>query len=70
MKRPHLMAAVSFAVALAFYMLGLATDYLAGFFALGVFFEVVERRDYDGYGAVNAAIRLNAQARHRDPAGL
>ena len=41
MKRPHLMAAVSFAVALAFYMLGLATDYLAGFFALGVFFEVV-----------------------------
>lgn len=35
-----------------------------------VFFEVVERRGYDGYGAVNAAIRLNAQARHRDPAGL
>ncbi len=35
-----------------------------------VFFEVVERRDYDGYGAVNAAIRLNAQARHRDPAGI
>ncbi|MGC1269841.1 MAG: TIM barrel protein [Croceibacterium sp.] len=32
-----------------------------------VFFEVVERRGYDGYGAVNAAIRLNAQARHRDP---
>ena len=35
-----------------------------------VFFEVVERRDYDGYGATNAAIRLNAQAKHRDPAGL
>lgn len=35
-----------------------------------VFFEVVERRGYDGYGAVNAAIRLNAQARHRDPEGL
>jgi len=34
-----------------------------------VFFEVVERRGYDGYGAVNAAIRLNAQARHRDPDG-
>ena len=32
-----------------------------------VFFEVVERRGYDGYGAANAAIRLNAQARHRDP---
>jgi 4-hydroxyphenylpyruvate dioxygenase-like putative hemolysin len=27
-----------------------------------VFFEVVERRGYDGYGAVNAPIRLNAQA--------
>ncbi len=32
-----------------------------------VFFEVVERRGYDGYGAANAAIRLSAQARHRDP---
>jgi len=35
-----------------------------------VFFEVVERRGYDGYGAVNAAIRLNAQVRHRDPPEL
>ena len=35
-----------------------------------VFFEVVQRRGYDGYGAVNAAIRLNAQARHRDQAEL
>jgi 4-hydroxyphenylpyruvate dioxygenase len=35
-----------------------------------VFFEVVERRSYDGYGAANAAIRLNAQSRHRDPVGL
>ncbi len=35
-----------------------------------VFFEVVERRSYDGYGAANAAIRLNAQSRHRDPAGI
>ena len=34
-----------------------------------VFFEVVERRGYDGYGAANAAIRLNAQAKHRDPSG-
>jgi 4-hydroxyphenylpyruvate dioxygenase len=35
-----------------------------------VFFEVVERRSYDGYGAANAAIRLNAQSLHRDPAGI
>jgi len=32
-----------------------------------VFFEIVERRGYDGYGATNAAIRLNAQAKYRDP---
>jgi len=30
-----------------------------------VFFEVVERRDYQAYGAVNASIRLNAQAQYR-----
>jgi len=35
-----------------------------------VFFEVVERRGYDAYGATNAAIRLSAQSRHRDPAGI
>lgn len=35
-----------------------------------VFFEVVERRGYEGYGAVNATIRLNAQAKHRAPEGL
>ncbi len=35
-----------------------------------VFFEVVERRGYDAYGAANAAIRLNAQAAYRDPAGI
>lgn len=35
-----------------------------------VFFEVVERRGYDAYGAANASIRLNAQAAHRTPAGL
>jgi 4-hydroxyphenylpyruvate dioxygenase len=29
----------------------------------GFFFEIVERRDYRGYGAVNAPIRLAAQAR-------
>jgi len=32
-----------------------------------VFFEVVQRRDYDAYGAANAAIRLSAQASHREP---
>jgi 4-hydroxyphenylpyruvate dioxygenase len=32
-----------------------------------VFFEVVERRGYHGYGAANASIRLNAQSRHREP---
>jgi 4-hydroxyphenylpyruvate dioxygenase len=35
-----------------------------------VFFEVVQRRGYDAYGAANASIRLNAQSQHRDPAGL
>jgi 4-hydroxyphenylpyruvate dioxygenase len=35
-----------------------------------VFFEVVERRGYDGYGAVNAAIRLNAQSAFREPSGI
>ncbi|PKB13492.1 4-hydroxyphenylpyruvate dioxygenase [Novosphingobium kunmingense] len=35
-----------------------------------VFFEVVERRGYDAYGATNATIRLNAQSQHREPAGL
>jgi 4-hydroxyphenylpyruvate dioxygenase len=35
----------------------------------GFFFEIVERRGYRGYGAVNAPIRLAAQARlARDPA--
>jgi 4-hydroxyphenylpyruvate dioxygenase len=27
------------------------------------FFEIVERRGYKGFGAVNASIRLNAQSR-------
>lgn len=31
-----------------------------------VFFEVVQRRDYDAFGAANAAIRLSAQATHRE----
>ncbi|MEY4268921.1 MAG: hypothetical protein RLZZ58_137 [Pseudomonadota bacterium] len=35
-----------------------------------VFFEVVERRNYNAYGAANAAIRLNAQAGFREPSGL
>ncbi|WP_322099051.1 bifunctional sugar phosphate isomerase/epimerase/4-hydroxyphenylpyruvate dioxygenase family protein [Novosphingobium terrae] len=30
-----------------------------------IFFEVVERRTYDAYGATNATVRLNAQAVHR-----
>ena len=34
-----------------------------------VFFEVVERRGYQGYGATNAAIRLNAQSKFRGAEG-
>ncbi len=34
-------------------------------FSKRVFFEVVERRGYDAYGATNAAIRLAAQARFK-----
>jgi 4-hydroxyphenylpyruvate dioxygenase len=34
-------------------------------FAKRVFFEIVERRGYEGYGAANASIRLAAQARFR-----
>jgi len=34
-------------------------------FAKRVFFELVERRGYQGYGAANAPIRLAAQARHK-----
>jgi len=34
-------------------------------FARRVFFELVERRGYTSYGAVNAPIRLAAQARHK-----
>ncbi len=36
----------------------------------GFFFEIVERRDYRGYGAVNAPIRLAAQARLARPAAV
>jgi 4-hydroxyphenylpyruvate dioxygenase len=35
-------------------------------FAKRFFFEIVERRGYRGYGAVNAPIRLAAQSRYRD----
>jgi 4-hydroxyphenylpyruvate dioxygenase len=40
-------------------------------FAKKFFFEVVERRNYQGYGARNTAIRLAAQSRYRRmaPAG-
>ncbi|MEY4375703.1 MAG: hypothetical protein RJB26_253 [Pseudomonadota bacterium] len=34
-------------------------------FARRVFFEVVQRRAYDGFGAVNATVRLAAQSRFR-----
>ncbi len=34
-------------------------------FARRIFFELVERRDYTGFGAANAAIRLAAQARYK-----
>ncbi|AIT82233.1 bifunctional sugar phosphate isomerase/epimerase/4-hydroxyphenylpyruvate dioxygenase family protein [Novosphingobium pentaromativorans] len=34
-------------------------------FARRIFFELVERRHYAGYGAVNAPIRLAAQAAHK-----
>jgi 4-hydroxyphenylpyruvate dioxygenase len=37
-------------------------------FAKRFFFEFVERRDYRGYGAANAPIRLAAQSRYRDDA--
>jgi 4-hydroxyphenylpyruvate dioxygenase len=35
-------------------------------FAKRVFFEIVERRGYDAYGAANAVIRLASQARFKD----
>jgi 4-hydroxyphenylpyruvate dioxygenase len=41
-------------------------QYYARAFAKRVFFEVVERRGYDAYGAANATIRLAAQARFKD----
>jgi 4-hydroxyphenylpyruvate dioxygenase len=34
-------------------------------FAKRFFFEIVERRGYSGYGAVNAGVRLAAQARYK-----
>ncbi len=39
-------------------------------FAGRFFFEIVERRGYGGYGAVNAPVRLSAQAREARPADL
>jgi 4-hydroxyphenylpyruvate dioxygenase len=41
-------------------------QFYARAFAKRVFFEVVERRGYDAYGAANAVIRLAAQARFKD----
>ncbi|MBZ2208754.1 hypothetical protein [Massilia soli] len=40
MKRPHLIAALCFAIAGLFYIAGLSKDYLVGFLLLGVGFEV------------------------------
>jgi len=40
MKRPHLIAALCFAIAGLFYLAGLSNDYLVGFIVLGVGFEV------------------------------
>jgi 4-hydroxyphenylpyruvate dioxygenase len=31
-----------------------------------VFFEIVERRGYSGYGAGNSSVRLAAQARYKE----
>jgi 4-hydroxyphenylpyruvate dioxygenase len=39
-------------------------------FAKRVFFEVVERRGYDAYGAANATIRLASQARFKEKGSL
>jgi len=36
-------------------------------FAKRVFFEIVERRGYEAYGAANASVRLAAQARFKQP---
>lgn len=40
MKRPHLVAALCFAIAGVFYFAGLSKDYLVGFLVLGLGFEV------------------------------
>ena len=40
MKRPHLIAALCFAIAGLFYIAGLSQDYLVGFIVLGMGFEV------------------------------
>lgn len=48
---------------------GAETEYFQFYsraFARRVFFEVVQRHGYAGYGAVNAPIRLAAQARHKN----
>ena len=38
--------------------------------AAGFFFEIVQRENYDGYGAANAGVRLAAQSRLARPAGM
>ena len=39
-------------------------------FADRFFFEIVERRDYEGFGAINAPVRLAAQSRAAPPSGM
>ena len=36
----------------------------------GLFFEIVERRGYRGYGAANAIFRIAALRKHLRPAGM
>ncbi|MBB2684506.1 UNVERIFIED_ORG: 4-hydroxyphenylpyruvate dioxygenase-like putative hemolysin, partial [Rhizobium etli] len=36
----------------------------------GLFFEIVERRGYRGYGAANAIFRIAALRKHLRPPGL
>lgn len=36
----------------------------------GFFFEIVERRNYTGYGAANAIFRIAALKKHLRPEGL
>ncbi|NML62641.1 hypothetical protein HHL21_16465 [Massilia sp. RP-1-19] len=41
MKRPHLTAAVCFAIAAFLYVVGMSRDFFAGFILLALFVEVI-----------------------------